>query len=79
MLQLLQGFFIFFLLSVYVRYDNENGSITHVIAAQNFDVHFQTLFKQAESVLVVTSLHVAFSEKSENLRMVTLGLLMLLE
>ena len=50
-----------------------------MIAAQHLDVHFQALLEQAQRVLVIARLHVALSEQRQDLRMVTLRLLVLLE
>ena len=50
-----------------------------MIAAQYLNIHFQALLEQAQCVLVIARLHVTLSKKRQDLRMVTLRLLMLLE
>lgn len=77
--KLLDGLVEFLLLRINIWHNGENGCVTHVVSAKNLHVHLERFFKKRKCIFVITSLHVASSQKCQDLRMVLLSFLMLLE
>ena len=68
-----------FLFGIDITNNCEYCGVTHMVSSQNLYIHFEGLLKETQGILVVSCFHIALSEKSKDLGMELLSLLVLLK